>query len=176
MTTITEAQAALPDEVVTQALVRRVELPYGAGVAALITLDNGKDHTRPSTFGPAGLASLDSTLDEIATWTDVVASRLLDTSLCPRCGQAVLRPGVCDRCGADLSTGIAADVLSMSQQIAQELLGPYGQLAGGDARAIDHGQWSYGYLRARGNTIEAGTSEIQRNIIGHFVLGLPRSY
>ena len=62
------------------------------------------------------------------------------------------------------------------QQIAQELLGPYGQLAGGDARAVDHGQWSYGYLRARGNTIEAGTSEIQRNIIGHFVLGLPRSY
>ena len=62
------------------------------------------------------------------------------------------------------------------QQIAQELLGSYGQLEGGDARAIDHGAWAYGYLRARGNTIEAGTSEIQRNIIGHFVLGLPRSY
>ncbi len=62
------------------------------------------------------------------------------------------------------------------QQIAQELLGPYGQLDGSDARAVDKGIWSYGYLRARGNTIEAGTSEIQRNIIGHFVLGLPRSY
>jgi len=62
------------------------------------------------------------------------------------------------------------------QQLAQELLGPYGQLAGGDARAIDKGIWSYGYLRSRGNTIEAGTSEVQRNIIGHFVLGLPRSY
>ena len=62
------------------------------------------------------------------------------------------------------------------QQIAQELLGPYGQLEGGDPHAVDHGAWSYGYLRARGNTIEAGTSEIQRNIIGHFVLGLPRSY
>jgi alkylation response protein AidB-like acyl-CoA dehydrogenase len=62
------------------------------------------------------------------------------------------------------------------QQIAQELLGPYGQLAGGDRRAVDHGIWSYGYLRTRGNTIEAGTSEVQRNIIGHFVLGLPRSY
>src|SRR5579863_6297670 len=62
------------------------------------------------------------------------------------------------------------------QQVAQELLGPYGQLVGGDSRAVDHGIWSYGYLRTRGNTIEAGTSEVQRNIIGHFVLGLPRSY
>jgi alkylation response protein AidB-like acyl-CoA dehydrogenase len=62
------------------------------------------------------------------------------------------------------------------QQIAQEMLGPYGQLTGGDSRAVDHGLWSYGYLRTRGNTIEAGTSEVQRNIIGHFVLGLPRSY
>ena len=62
------------------------------------------------------------------------------------------------------------------QQVAQELLGPYGQLEAHDPQAIDHGAWSYGYLRARGNTIEAGTSEVQRNIIGHFVLGLPRSY
>jgi alkylation response protein AidB-like acyl-CoA dehydrogenase len=62
------------------------------------------------------------------------------------------------------------------QQIAQELLGSYGQLLGGDPHAIDKGLWSYAYLRTRGNTIEAGTSEVQRNIIGHFVLGLPRSY
>ncbi|HTQ62750.1 MAG TPA: acyl-CoA dehydrogenase family protein [Candidatus Solibacter sp.] len=62
------------------------------------------------------------------------------------------------------------------QQLAQEILGPYGQLLAGDAHAIDNGIWSYGYLRSRGNTIEAGTSEVQRNIIGHFVLGLPRSY
>jgi alkylation response protein AidB-like acyl-CoA dehydrogenase len=62
------------------------------------------------------------------------------------------------------------------QQIAQEILGPYGQLLQGDSYAVDKGIWSYGYLRARGNTIEAGTSEVQRNIIGHFVLGLPRSY
>jgi alkylation response protein AidB-like acyl-CoA dehydrogenase len=62
------------------------------------------------------------------------------------------------------------------QQIAQELLGPYGQLEKEDPRAVDNGLWAYGYLRCRGNTIEAGTSEIQRNIIGHFVLGLPRSY
>lgn len=62
------------------------------------------------------------------------------------------------------------------QQIAQEMLGPYGQLVTGDRHAVDKGTWSYAYLRTRGNTIEAGTSEVQRNIIGHFVLGLPRSY
>jgi alkylation response protein AidB-like acyl-CoA dehydrogenase len=62
------------------------------------------------------------------------------------------------------------------QQAAMEIMGPYGQLAHGAADAFDEGQWAYGYLRSRGNTIEAGTSEIQRNIIGHFVLGLPKSY
>lgn len=62
------------------------------------------------------------------------------------------------------------------QQVAQEMFGPYGQLVAGETRSIDRGFWSYGYLRSRGNTIEAGTSEVQRNIIGHFVLGLPRSY
>jgi alkylation response protein AidB-like acyl-CoA dehydrogenase len=62
------------------------------------------------------------------------------------------------------------------QQVAQEIFGPYGQLLGGDSHAVDKGIWSYGYLRTRGNTIEAGTSEVQRSIIGHFVLGLPKSY
>ena len=58
-----------------------------------------------------------------------------------------------------------------TQQIAQEILGPYGQL-----KDFDNGLWEYAYLRSRGNTIEAGTSEIQRNIIAERVLGLPKSY
>ncbi len=62
------------------------------------------------------------------------------------------------------------------QQVAQEVLGPFGQLTKGSDYAIDDGIWTYNYLRARGNTIEAGTSEIQRLILGHFVLGLPKSY
>jgi alkylation response protein AidB-like acyl-CoA dehydrogenase len=62
------------------------------------------------------------------------------------------------------------------QQVAQEMFGPYGQLLAEDRHAVDKGIWSYGYLRTRGNTIEAGTSEVQRSIIGHFVLGLPKSY
>jgi 3-hydroxyacyl-CoA dehydrogenase/enoyl-CoA hydratase/carnithine racemase len=58
-----------PDEVVTRAPVRDVELPYGdqgSGTMALITLDNGRDHTRPSTFGPAGLLALRDALDAVA--------------------------------------------------------------------------------------------------------------
>jgi alkylation response protein AidB-like acyl-CoA dehydrogenase len=62
------------------------------------------------------------------------------------------------------------------QQVASELLGPYAQLTEGNGHAVDEGQWAYSFLRTRGNTIEAGTSEIQRNIVGHFVLGLPKSY
>jgi alkylation response protein AidB-like acyl-CoA dehydrogenase len=58
-----------------------------------------------------------------------------------------------------------------TQQTAQEVLGPYAQLSD-----FDNGTWQFSYLRARGNTIEAGTSEIQRNIIAERVLGLPKSY
>ena len=53
-----------PVEVVTQALVRNVDLAAfgGKGVMALITLDNGQDHNRPNTFGPASLQSLDAAI------------------------------------------------------------------------------------------------------------------
>jgi 3-hydroxyacyl-CoA dehydrogenase/enoyl-CoA hydratase/carnithine racemase len=62
------------DEVVTRSLVRFLDVPGIAGELALITIDNGLDHTRPSTFGPAGLASLDSALDAIAAHTPAVAA------------------------------------------------------------------------------------------------------
>ncbi|MCA5893937.1 enoyl-CoA hydratase/isomerase family protein [Isoptericola sp. NEAU-Y5] len=49
-------------ERVTHALVRDVELPGGAGTLALVTLDNGLDHTKPSTLGPLGMAELTAAL------------------------------------------------------------------------------------------------------------------
>jgi 3-hydroxyacyl-CoA dehydrogenase/enoyl-CoA hydratase/carnithine racemase len=58
--------AVFENEVVTDAKVRYLRLPGLAGEFALITIDNGHDHTRPSTFGPGGIASLDAALDEIA--------------------------------------------------------------------------------------------------------------
>ncbi|WP_121188335.1 3-hydroxyacyl-CoA dehydrogenase NAD-binding domain-containing protein [Nocardiopsis sp. Huas11] len=61
------------DEVVTNAISRDVELPYGAGTAVLITLDNGHDHTKPNTFGPGGLLSLDAQIEAARARTDIVA-------------------------------------------------------------------------------------------------------
>jgi alkylation response protein AidB-like acyl-CoA dehydrogenase len=60
------------------------------------------------------------------------------------------------------------------QEIAMELEGPYSQLVKGSERAIDSGVWQYGFLRSRANSIEGGTTEIQKNIIGERVLGLPK--
>lgn len=49
-------------ERVTHALVRDVRLPGGLGTLALVTLDNGLDHTKPTTLGPQGIAELTSVL------------------------------------------------------------------------------------------------------------------
>lgn len=62
--TVEQAQAAFPDEVVTKAVTRLVRVPGLDKPVALVTLDNGHDHTRPSTFGPQGLVSLNAALDE----------------------------------------------------------------------------------------------------------------
>ena len=63
-----------PEEVITNALVREIELsPFGAsGKLALITLDNGHDHNRPNTFGPKSLLALDAAITDAAS-RDVVA-------------------------------------------------------------------------------------------------------
>jgi 3-hydroxyacyl-CoA dehydrogenase/enoyl-CoA hydratase/carnithine racemase len=53
---------AAPNEVVTKALLRQVNVPGLDRPAALITLDNGFDHTKPNTFGPGGLTSLDEAI------------------------------------------------------------------------------------------------------------------
>jgi len=55
-------QALADDEVVTRSRFRDVTLPSGT-VLALITLDNGRDHSRPNTLGPATLTELDAALD-----------------------------------------------------------------------------------------------------------------
>jgi alkylation response protein AidB-like acyl-CoA dehydrogenase len=57
--------------------------------------------------------------------------------------------------------------------LATRVQGLAGQLDGDGA--VWDGYWQYHRLRSRGNTIEAGTSEVLRNIIAERVVGLPRS-
>jgi alkylation response protein AidB-like acyl-CoA dehydrogenase len=59
-------------------------------------------------------------------------------------------------------------------EYAMELLGTSGQILSGPSSAQD-GDWARIYLRGRGHTIEAGTTEILKNIVAERVLGLPRS-
>ncbi|HET6950161.1 MAG TPA: acyl-CoA dehydrogenase [Acidimicrobiales bacterium] len=56
-----------------------------------------------------------------------------------------------------------------TQELGLLLLGPEGATTAGAA-----GQWTYGFLANRCLTIAGGTSEIQRNVIGERLLGLPR--
>jgi 3-hydroxyacyl-CoA dehydrogenase/enoyl-CoA hydratase/carnithine racemase len=70
---MSDTQKPKSTEVVTKALVRALDMPMGAGVLGLITLDNGRDHTRPSTFGPEGLASLNQAITDAAALPGVTA-------------------------------------------------------------------------------------------------------
>ncbi len=63
-------QEIFPDEIVTRAIPRDVQLPGGAGTLALITLDNGMDHTRPNTLGPQTLLGLGAVLDGLKARVD----------------------------------------------------------------------------------------------------------
>ena len=55
-----------PDEVITNAFVRDIPIS-GGKILALVTLDNGKDHTRPNTLGPKTMLALAAVLDELRT-------------------------------------------------------------------------------------------------------------
>jgi alkylation response protein AidB-like acyl-CoA dehydrogenase len=78
--------------------------------------------------------------------------------------------------GPEASAGkmVWVDVHQRLQELAMEIQGPYAQLVAGSDRAIENGVWQYSFLRSRANSIEGGTTEIQKNIIGERVLGLPK--
>ncbi|HET6665878.1 MAG TPA: 3-hydroxyacyl-CoA dehydrogenase NAD-binding domain-containing protein [Intrasporangium sp.] len=73
---MTNPAVDLRDEVVTRSHMRDVALPDGLGTLALLTLDNGFDHTRPNTFGPRSIAELRAAIDGLrqrAEAGDIVA-------------------------------------------------------------------------------------------------------
>jgi len=59
-----------------------------------------------------------------------------------------------------------SDTNQRATQLAADVIGPQALISGTS--------WSYELMRARGNTIEGGTTEVLKNIVAERVLGLPR--
>jgi alkylation response protein AidB-like acyl-CoA dehydrogenase len=89
------------------------------------------------------------------------------------------------------SPGAASSITKLSYsefekryyELCLEILGPYGQVTDGgleesgldiDSSSGVRSSWAYAFLWARAGTIYSGSSEIQRNVIGERVLGLPK--
>ncbi len=90
-----------------------------------------------------------------------------------------LRPGP----EASIAKLHAAELDKRVQERFQEILGPYGQQIGGIPAAFaleagahfgEPGSWAYAFLWSRAGTIYGGSAEIQKNILGERVLGLPK--
>jgi alkylation response protein AidB-like acyl-CoA dehydrogenase len=65
-----------------------------------------------------------------------------------------------------LTKWLWSDTNQKLTQLAVDIVGP--------AALTAHTEWSYEMLRARGNSIEGGTTEVLKNIVAERVLGLPR--
>jgi alkylation response protein AidB-like acyl-CoA dehydrogenase len=105
----------------------------------------------------------------VQSWIDVELFRLHNTRTLTRLARG-------DELGAESSL-VKLFWAGTSQRLydtAIAALAPDALLLPDDAGAIDRGRWALGFLASRATSIMGGTSEIQRNIIGERLLGLPR--
>ena len=83
---------------------------------------------------------------------------------------------VVSRAQQDVSPAMASLMRAMVGQVQQSVRGLAFDIIGTDGlENPEDDDWVYFYLRTYATTIAAGTSQIQRNIIGERVLGLPRN-
>jgi alkylation response protein AidB-like acyl-CoA dehydrogenase len=103
------------------------------------------------------------------SWIDVEIFRLHNARTLARLGRG-------EEVGADSSI-VKLFWAGMSQRLSEtatDVLGPDALLTAEDEGAVDGGRWARSLLSTLANSIMGGTSEIQRNIIGERILGLPR--
>jgi alkylation response protein AidB-like acyl-CoA dehydrogenase len=154
----------------TTLMYERLALGFGLQVRLRIALDGLVDLARRSSKNGVP-ASKDPVMRQ------KLAQMWIDTEVFKYTGaRAITRLLKGEMPGPEASTGkmMWVEGHQRLQELAMELEGPYAQLMKGSRWAVENGLWQYGFLRSRANSIEGGTTEIQKNIIGERVLGLPK--
>lgn len=70
---------------------------------------------------------------------------------------------------------VGSEIAQELNEVALAIMGSRSSLYVGDENAVDDGKWALGYMNTYTGTISGGSSEIQRNILGERVLGLPKT-
>ena len=154
----------------TTLMYERLALGFGLQVRLRIALDGLVDLARRSSKN-----GTPATKDPVTR--QKLAQLWIDTEVFKYTGaRAITRLLKGELPGPEASTGkmMWVEGHQRLQEMAMELEGPYSQLTKGSRWAVENGLWQYGFLRSRANSIEGGTTEIQKNIIGERVLGLPK--
>ena len=154
----------------TTLMYERLALGFGLQVRLRIGLDGLVELAR-NTKKNGGPATKDPNLRQ------KLAQLWIDTEVFKYTGaRAITKLLKGELPGPEASTGklMWVEGHQRLQELAMEIQGPYSQLMKGSPWAVAEGLWQHTFLRSRANSIEGGTTEIQRNIIGERVLGLPK--
>ena len=154
----------------TTLMYERLALGFGLQVRLRIALDGLVELARHTTKNGAPV-----TRDPVMR--QKLAQLWIDTEVFKYTGaRAITKLLKGELPGPEASTGkmMWVEGHQRLQELAMEIQGPYSQIMKGSPRAVAEGLWQHTFLRSRANSIEGGTTEIQRNIIGERVLGLPK--
>jgi len=154
----------------TTLMYERLALGFGLQVRLRIALDGLVELARHTTKNGAPV-----TRDPVMR--QKLAQLWIDTEVFKYTGaRAITKLLKGELPGPEASTGkmMWVEGHQRLQELAMEIQGPYSQIMKGSPWAVAEGLWQHTFLRSRANSIEGGTTEIQRNIIGERVLGLPK--
>ena len=154
----------------TTLMYERLALGFGLQVRLRIALDGLVELAR-RTKRNGGVASQDPTVRQ------KLAQLWIETEVFKYTGaRAITKLLKGELPGPEASTGkmMWVEGHQRLQELAMEIQGPYSQLTKGSDWAVAGGLWQHTFLRSRANSVEGGTTEIQKNIIGERVLGLPK--
>ena len=154
----------------TTLMYERLALGFGLQVRLRIALDGLVDLARHSSKNGRPVS-------QDPVMRQKLAQMWIDTEVFKYTGaRAVTKLLKGELPGPEASTGkmMWVEGHQRLQELAMEIEGPFSQLTKGSPWAVAEGLWQHTFLRSRANSIEGGTTEIQRNIIGERVLGLPK--